>query len=176
MSECTTCNGTTKIICNNCSGSGKLICPHCGGSSKKVNGERCYECSSGGIKCPPCDGDGWIRCPQCKNCFITSAVMETLQKEDDCNELAVFRNFRDNWLQNEIDGNALIEEYYQIAPRIVKNIGKKENYLAIYQTIWSQYLERCLNLIEMKQFEEAKMLYLKMVGDLKLQYGVEEQL
>ena len=56
-------------------------------------------------------------------CFITTAVCQELGKPDDCEELTAFRAFRDGYLRSQPDGEALIREYYNIAPGIVTCIN-----------------------------------------------------
>lgn len=100
-------------------------------------------------------------------CYITTATCEYLNKPDDCYELNQLREFRDNWLANQEDGKALIEQYYNTAPQIVSTINQSKNKDKIYTTIWNEYLSKCLTLIEDKRYEECKSLYIKMVEHLK---------
>lgn len=104
-------------------------------------------------------------------CFITSAVCESFGKPDDCYELTAFRTFRDSWLKDQPGGEALIEEYYRIAPGIVSQIDSQPDRQAIYQSIWETYLVPCLRYIESEQFEQCKQSYESMVNDLKERYG-----
>ena len=104
-------------------------------------------------------------------CFITTAVCQCFNKPDDCYELTRFRQFRDNWLINEIDGEEIIKEYYTNAPKIVSAINARSNKEEIYLNIWNTYLKLCLNYIENKKYSECKALYIKMVRDLEKIYG-----
>ncbi len=103
-------------------------------------------------------------------CFITSAVCRTFDKPDDCYELTAFRSFRDDWLAIQSDGPALIQEYYQIAPEIVRQIDQQNGSREIYRSIWTEYLIPCLNCINEKQFSKCKRIYVSMVNDLKGKY------
>jgi len=105
-------------------------------------------------------------------CFITTAVCLSLGKGDNCYELNTFRSFRDNWLINQPNGKELIEEYYKIAPKIVKAINNLNNSQQIYLFIWKHYLKNCLQLIENQKYEEAKNIYIKMVNFLKKMLGI----
>lgn len=104
-------------------------------------------------------------------CFITSAVCRTFGKPDDCYELTEFRAFRDGWLAAQPDGPALIQEYYKIAPGIVRQIDQEDDHREIYAAIWRDYLLPCLSFIESKQFLECKRAYVSMVNALKEKYG-----
>lgn len=103
-------------------------------------------------------------------CFITTAVCESQGKPDDCYELSLFRSFRDEYLLKRPDGEAMVHEYYDVAPTIVKHIGRKENASQIYDGIWQQYLSPCVRLIEADRREECTALYRQMVDDLRQQY------
>ena len=103
-------------------------------------------------------------------CFITTAVCDSLHKGDDCYELTAFRRFRDDWLARQADGPALIEEYYDVAPKIVETINTKDNRNEIYQEILNDYLKPCLTLIERQELEACKSLYMEMVKKLQHRY------
>lgn len=101
------------------------------------------------------------------SCYITTAVCDSFGKLDDCYELTMFRNFRDNWLIKQSDGKTLIEEYYNTAPDIVNKINSLDNKNEIYMNIWNEYLSCCLNYLENKKYNECKELYCRMVNVLK---------
>ncbi len=104
-------------------------------------------------------------------CYITTAVCDSLHKPDDCYELTMFRAFRDGWLQAQPDGNALIAEYYEVAPSIVQAIDALPNAAEIYRSIWDNYLFPCLSLLEAKNMSGCKKAYMKMVLELKEKFG-----
>lgn len=103
-------------------------------------------------------------------CYITTAVCESQKKPDDCYELSLLRSFRDDYLLQSPDGEAMVHEYYDVAPSIVKHIGRREDADQIYEDIWQQYLSPCIRLIEADRKEECVELYRHMVYDLKEQY------
>jgi len=105
-----------------------------------------------------------------KLCYITTAVCETLGKGDDCYELTLLRNYRDNFLMNQEDGEAIISEYYDIAPTIVKRINKLSNSTDVYKSVWDNYLNPCVRMIEEDKNLECKEVYYKMVRDLQEEY------
>ena len=100
-------------------------------------------------------------------CYITTAVCESQHKADDCYELSLLRTFRDAYLLLSKEGEAMVREYYDVAPSIVKHIGKRADADAIYEGIWQQYLSPCIRLIESGQNEECVDLYKHMVYELK---------
>lgn len=103
-------------------------------------------------------------------CYITTAVCESRHKPDDCYELSLLRSFRDHYLLQREDGAAMVHEYYDVAPSIVKHIGKRPDAAAIYEGIWQQYLSPCIRLIESDRKEECVDLYKHMVYELKELY------
>ena len=103
-------------------------------------------------------------------CFITTAVCKCFGKPDDCYELTMFRGFRDNWLAQQPDGEALVAEYYAIAPTIVNRIDQMVSSADIYQQIWQRYLAPCLKHLEQGENEACKERYIDMVRTLKAQY------
>ena len=103
-------------------------------------------------------------------CFVTTAVCDSFDKPDDCYELTMFRQFRDTWLRNQSDGEALIKEYYAIAPRIVSNINLLDNAKEVYRSIWTDYLKPCLLDLESDDKVSCKKRYVRMVMDLKEKY------
>jgi hypothetical protein len=105
-----------------------------------------------------------------KLCYITTAVCETLGKGDDCYELTLLRNYRDNFLLSQADGEEIISEYYDIAPTIVKRINKLSNSRDVYKSVWEDYLNPCVRLIEEDKNIECKDVYYKMVRDLQQEY------
>ncbi|WP_336775306.1 CFI-box-CTERM domain-containing protein [Paenibacillus sp. MMO-58] len=104
------------------------------------------------------------------SCYITTAVCDSLGREDDGYELTAFRSFRDNWLVNQVDGEILIKEYYSVAPVLVDHINAKVDRDAIYKRIWDEYLKECLIAIESGYNQRCKEIYCRMVNNLKTQY------
>ncbi|MDD3402186.1 MAG: hypothetical protein PHQ72_02360 [Hespellia sp.] len=103
-------------------------------------------------------------------CYITTAVCESLGKEDDCYELTLLRDYRDRYLMETTEGVDVVKEYYNIAPTIVNRIGKEDNSKEIYQNIWVEYLQPCVKLIEQEQMEECQETYSKMMYELEGKY------
>lgn len=100
-------------------------------------------------------------------CFITTAICEYFDKEDDCYELTTLRKFRDNWLKNQYDGIYLIEEYYDIAPNLVERLNSLSIKDNVYHKLWYEYINICLKMIEEEKYQECKLKYIEMVNYLK---------
>ncbi len=95
-----------------------------------------------------------------RDCYLTSACVEYYGKPDDCYELQTLRKFRDDVLIKSPEGQKLVDEYYKIAPPIVKRLhilNDSKN----YEYIYSQIL-KCINHIENNENEKAVKVYTKM--------------
>ena len=103
-------------------------------------------------------------------CFITTAVCQELGKPDDCEELTAFRAFRDGYLRRQPDGEALIREYYNIAPGIVTCINTCSDRHASYARIREQYLAPCYEDLLAGREEQCKTRYVQMVRELEREY------
>ncbi len=103
-------------------------------------------------------------------CYITTAVCKSLGQPDDCYELTLLRDYRDGYLLKTQEGAALVQEYYDIAPTIVKRIDHQKDAAEIYGRIWEKYLKPCVHLIEAGRQEACRELYTEMVRSLEQQY------
>ncbi len=92
-------------------------------------------------------------------CYLTSACVFAKGLKDDCYELTILRQFRDQWLAKTSKGQNLIKQYYEIAPRVVSAINEREDKFIIYQKIYDQMVLPCIKFIENKKYEEALGLY-----------------
>ena len=103
-------------------------------------------------------------------CYITTAVCENLHKGDDCYELTLLRDYRDEYLMQLPEGEDLVRSYYDVAPTIVKHISARPDASAIYSGIYEAYLAPCIHMIERGEKEQCAKHYMEMVADLKNQY------
>lgn len=103
-------------------------------------------------------------------CYITTAVCEQQNKPDDCYELTTLRAYRDGYMMQREADRELVEEYYEIAPRIVLAIDMQKDADQIYQGIYEKYLEPCVRDAEAGRNEECKKRYVDMVRSLEAQY------
>lgn len=98
-----------------------------------------------------------------KLCYITTAVCKYQGKADNCYELTTLREYRDSYLMKSLEGRGLVEEYYEIAPRLVMTMGMLPDEESLYQDLYRDYLLPCLRLIEDGRNEACKGLYKAMV-------------
>ncbi|MBE5742462.1 MAG: hypothetical protein E7360_03970 [Clostridiales bacterium] len=99
------------------------------------------------------------------NCYLTSACVEYMGKDDDCEELTVLRQFRDDVLSKTEEGKALVKRYYEVAPNIVAKIeisnDKEKYYGYIYEKV-----KKCIVFLKENKHEDALNLYKEMVETL----------
>ncbi len=103
-------------------------------------------------------------------CFLTTACLRAKALPDNCDELEALRNFRDNYLAQMNNGKDEIEEYYRIAPSIVSEIDKLPDAQNIWENIYSELVERCLQMIKGKSFFEAYLYYKAYTLELLFDY------
>lgn len=95
-------------------------------------------------------------------CFLTGACTAHLGLPDNCTELTELRVFRDKVLRQTAEGRLLIDEYYRIAPGIVRRIENDPRKDAVYDEIY-QVLRSCLDAIHRGNDEQAVETYQSMV-------------
>lgn len=103
-------------------------------------------------------------------CFLTSACISAKGLPDDCYELQVLRNYRDNWLSKAEGGLAAISHYYIVAPKIVAAIDKLAERNEIYELIYNKMINPCVEFIEEKKYQDAFELYRGMTLQLADEY------
>lgn len=105
-----------------------------------------------------------------KLCYVTTAVCLNLNKGENCEELRLIKEFRDGYLSSTKEGQALIEEYYDIAPTLVKRIAKDIEAQEKYVWLWNTYLAPCVAYIKSGQPESCKETYCNMMEELREEY------
>lgn len=110
-----------------------------------------------------------------KLCFVTTAVCQGLHKPQDCRELTLMKQYRDEYLSNLKEGNDLIREYYDIAPTIVKRIAREASPEEKYLYLWDNYISKCVAFVENNENERCRRLYESMMSELKEEYMVTDR-
>lgn len=101
-------------------------------------------------------------------CYLTSACMKYFQDkfDDNCYELTVLRWFRDNFVSKED-----IEHYYEVAPIIVEAINKEKKSDVIYNYIYDNIVDYCVDQIEQGNYDNAYSRYKNSVLILEEQFA-----
>ena len=105
-----------------------------------------------------------------KLCYITTAVCESVGRPENCYELNLIKNYRDQYLGSTPEGAELVDQYYDIAPTIVKRINKEADSRQKYLFLWENSICPCVRLIEQNQNDECRQKYTEMVELLKKDY------
>lgn len=105
-----------------------------------------------------------------KLCYVTTAVCVNLNKGEDCEELHLIKEFRDGYLASTKEGQCLIEQYYDIAPTLVKRIAKDNHAHEKYAWLWNTYLAPCVAYIKNGLPERCKETYCSMMEELRSEY------
>ena len=102
------------------------------------------------------------------SCYLTSACMRYFQEkfDDNCYELTVLRWFRDNFVSKEDK-----EHYYEVAPIIVETINKEEQSGIIYDYIYDNIVDYCVEQIEQGHYDKAYSRYKNSVLTLEEQFA-----
>lgn len=103
---------------------------------------------------------------QQSNCYLTSACVRYKGLTDDCEELTALRHFRDTYLAKQEGGQALIDEYYAIAPEMVEKISQRADASAIYAYIYERICN-CLELIKADRLDEVTVIYTDMTKQIQ---------
>lgn len=96
-------------------------------------------------------------------CYITTAICETDNLPDDCDELKTFRKFRDEFMLTDSVLAPLVAEYYETAPDIVARIKSFPNKgMGVFRYLRRQYLMPALAAIQVGNYAEALREYVNM--------------
>mgnify|MGYP004548857155 CR=1 FL=1 len=101
-------------------------------------------------------------------CYLTTACMKHYLNnfDDNCYELTVLRWFRDNFVSKDD-----IKHYYSVAPSIVEAIEKEGKMDIIYDYIYDNIVDYCVNQIENGNYENAYLRYRESILDLECAYS-----
>lgn len=102
-----------------------------------------------------------------EHCYLTTACMKRYLNNfnDNCYELTLLRWFRDNFVSKED-----IKHYYKIAPTIVGEIDKDNNNDIVYDYIYDNIVDYCVEQIENGNYAEAYKRYKDSVMILEKKY------
>ncbi len=103
-------------------------------------------------------------------CFITTACVKYAGMSDDCFELTIIRRFRDNYIHNLPNGNQLLEDYYKIAPLILKNILSSAEVNKVLSSL-REKVKLVVHLIQNNKHSEVMAIYDITLSELRDKYG-----
>lgn len=121
---------------------------------------------------PPCDPDPGGGGLTSSDCVATIAAERFSKNADD--NLDALREFRDNWLLQQENGQALYELYYFLSRPLVAEIQSRPNQEAIWAEIYHNGFSQCLELIRQNRNEDAKVYYVNLMNNLAKQFLGQE--
>lgn len=104
------------------------------------------------------------------DCFLTTACVEAKNLPDNCYELETLRAFRDSYVKSLANGDEIIKEYYDIAPKIIGAIEAEGKSTAGFNQLYDKLVIPCVQHIENGQNDKAYELYESTVATLKEKY------
>lgn len=123
-------------------------------------------CPSGDCDTTTCLGDNaHLECNNgkanmvCDSCYLTTACTMTLGMPEDCEELQMLRNLRDNFMAYRLEGSRLIAAYYQKAPSVCARILERADPRETFQSIYDELIVPAIKLIQAGRPEAAVFLY-----------------
>ena len=103
-----------------------------------------------------------------EDCFLTTACIQHYNLSDNCSQLTILRDFRDNYLSKSTLGKLQIQEYYLKAPLVVSALDVHPHKDDLYKILFETINTAC-DLVIKKEFEKAKALYTNVSKQLFLQ-------
>lgn len=86
---------------------------------------------------------------------MTTAICESLGKEADCYELRLLKDYRDQYMESDPERKEMVDEYYDIAPTIVKRMDRCDNRKELYQDLYDRYLSLVSMRLRIKNTKSA---------------------
>jgi hypothetical protein len=105
-------------------------------------------------------------------CFIATACAEVRGLPDDCYELSLLRLFREEYVAKLPDGEAVLAEYREKAPRIVSAIEAlgKEGAWEVWEYLYERGVSRAVELILGGRWDEAFGIYEAMCREMERRF------
>lgn len=99
-------------------------------------------------------------------CFITEAVMAAGGAGDNAEPLLVLRAFRDQVMMATPEGQAMVQQYYEMAPLVVAAVSQRPDALQIFAQIYHQYIGPAVEAVKAGDMQQALAIYASMLSDV----------
>lgn len=98
-------------------------------------------------------------------CFLTTACMRhhDANFSDDCRELTVLRDVRDNYIRKTPDGEELVTEYYRTAPGQVVKLESRPDAKEVFDKMYDEFILPAVEQAESGDYHASYETYLKLV-------------
>ena len=102
-----------------------------------------------------------------EGCYLTTACMQNQAEnfDDKCYQLETLRWFRDKYVSKEDKAH-----YYKVAPTIVAEVDKHPMKNVFYSYIYTHLVDRCVHLIENKEYNLAYDVYKSSVQNFEKRF------
>jgi hypothetical protein len=158
----------------------EVVCPKCGCSArvntldKGGNTETACKCCNVTIYVQT-DSKGVILDIDLKSksgCLIATTCIRNGVYEENRGkyQLDILRTYRDTYIFNLEYGQALLNDYYKVAPEIVSSIYSHTNADQIFSELYETYIVRAVGIIEEGKYIEALELYHELMNMLRSTY------
>lgn len=105
-------------------------------------------------------------------CYLTTACVEIMGLEDDCDELETLRAFRDKLMTGSFKDCEKVADYYEQAPAIVRKLDKRVDKNAFYSHVYYEFIIPAVEAV--KAGDTARALEIYTQGVLHCKKGAEE--
>lgn len=151
---------------------GDYFCIKKGENGERVNSDTYYRY---------CRDYSYDECPIYKynkpssGCFITTVTCDILKKDDNHHIMNTLRNFRDNVLQKDCKYYNALKEYDVIGPKIAEKVLNDEDKIKMANYLYLNYLIPVCGCVSLKKYDDAVLIYVKMMHKLIDFYGYREE-
>lgn len=147
---------------------GKEGCTSCGGSGvemfSKRDGKNTLRKGSGKVK-RTYEAGTVIKEEPAGGCFLSTACIEHKGLTDDCIQLKVLRDFRDDYVLKTEGGIEKVKLYYMTSPLIVSAISESDNKVNLLNDVYLT-IELVIEKVLSKENNEAMSIYERMFFQL----------
>lgn len=109
-------------------------------------------------------------------CYITTAVVNILGYEDNCETLEILRDFRDNYMKKEEKYFPLLEDYDAVGPLICEKLDEDPNKEKVANTMLSIFIKEAIDAIRDRAYNAAINTYENMTYYLMDYYELDMNL
>lgn len=106
-------------------------------------------------------------------CFLTTACVTHMGKNDDCDELTRLRAFRDHYMLSFASGADEVAKYERLGPQMVAAIEASPDRSHILTDIYERLVQPALALIRANQLSLAFQHYRRYTLDLEQSLGIQ---
>lgn len=107
------------------------------------------------------------------DCYITTAIVNILGYEDNCDTLEKLRDFRDNYMKHQEYCLPLLEDYDVVGPLISEELLKDENKVKQAKRLLNGFIKEALDAIKDREYDSAVDLYVNMTEFLMDWYDID---